>query len=507
MLLRRFASARSILMMSSFYRGFKWVVQELCRLRTGKKTFKFEPLTQFAKDPVGFAKHVLGVRLWRKQREILRALVDNPRVAVAACYASGKTFLTAVAILWWVYTREPAMVVVTAPTFRQVKVVMFRQIKQLFRAAKRRLPGDLTQTKLEIGPGQIVFGFTSDGENQSAGLHQTKNVFFVQEECAGITEEMDRGFDGVTATEDSRHLRIGNPLCSSGPFYDTFEHPEETKRWEKFSIDAEQTPNVRAKKNLVHGLVPYEWVEDKRVRWLKRGLLHLWMTKVKGEFWVTAADKLIPSEWIKLAQERFADAVRAGLRRLGSDIAAGGADTSQHYLREGQAVRYVHDEKEEDVCAQAKTINSLCETHEVDESWIDATGVGQGTYNRAQELANEGEWRAGCEIHGVKLYMPAIEKDTFCTRQDEIQWHLREALDPNGDTKLAIDPDDKELADQLGWREWSKCDRTGRIRVTGKKELKKQGKPSPDKADGVSLTTIKRYQQEVWWSGAEAQAA
>jgi len=503
-LLKRFSGLRSFLLVSPFTRTFVKVAQSLCTLRTGKKLFKFEPLVQYARNPVKFAREVLGVRLWRLQRQILMALVDNPRVTVAACYASGKTFLAAVAVLWWVYTREPAMVCTTAPTFRQVRIVLWREIKQIFQKAKRRLPGDLTQVKLEIGPSQVAFGFTSEGENQSAGLHQSKNVFFLQEEAAGISEESDRGFDGITATEGSRQLRIGNPLCSSGPFFDSHEHPEESKRWVKFSIDAEQTPNVRAKKNLVPGLVSFKYVEDKRIRWLKRGLLHLWMTKIKGRFWVSAAEKLIPKAWIQAAQARWLEVSREGVRRLGSDIAAGGADTTQHYLREGAAVRFLHEEKTEDVCAQARTIIELANEHECDSAWIDATGVGQGTFNRAEELAADGELRAGCTVHGVKLSVAAVEKDTFVTRQDEIQWHLREALDPNGSIRLAIDPEDKELADQLSWREWHKDDRTGRIKVTGKRALKKLNNGSPDKADAVSLTTIRDYTQELWWGGAEA---
>src|SRR5208282_1126732 len=41
-------------------------------------------------DPEVFMKYWLDVDLWDKQAEILRAIVDKPRVVVKACHASGK---------------------------------------------------------------------------------------------------------------------------------------------------------------------------------------------------------------------------------------------------------------------------------------------------------------------------------------------------------------------------------------------------------------------------------
>ena len=41
-------------------------------------------------DPVHFAADVLGSVLWRRQRDIMRAVARKPLVAVKACHASGK---------------------------------------------------------------------------------------------------------------------------------------------------------------------------------------------------------------------------------------------------------------------------------------------------------------------------------------------------------------------------------------------------------------------------------
>ena len=56
---------------------------------------EFAPLTDYENKPTEFCRDILGVALTPIQIEIAEGLRDNPRVSVAACYASGKTFLAA----------------------------------------------------------------------------------------------------------------------------------------------------------------------------------------------------------------------------------------------------------------------------------------------------------------------------------------------------------------------------------------------------------------------------
>ena len=72
-------------------------------------------------DPVLFSKEILGLELWSKQREILRALWDGQDVDVQSCHSAGKTKVAAVATLGWV-ARPGGFVVTTAPTWDQVRV-------------------------------------------------------------------------------------------------------------------------------------------------------------------------------------------------------------------------------------------------------------------------------------------------------------------------------------------------------------------------------------------------
>ena len=70
-------------------------------------------------DPEYFTKTILNKTLWPIQAEILKSVRDNPRTAVRSCHGIGKTFTAAMCILWFLYTHPKAIVLSTAPTWRQ----------------------------------------------------------------------------------------------------------------------------------------------------------------------------------------------------------------------------------------------------------------------------------------------------------------------------------------------------------------------------------------------------
>src|SRR5262250_1015101 len=79
----------------------------------------------FAHDPAYFAARVCGDDLWPMQQSILRAVGSRSRTAVKACHASGKTMTGALAVLWWLARYEDGIVVTTAPTWEQVRDLMW----------------------------------------------------------------------------------------------------------------------------------------------------------------------------------------------------------------------------------------------------------------------------------------------------------------------------------------------------------------------------------------------
>src|SRR5690242_358135 len=93
--------------------------------------------------PMHFALKILGSRWWSAQEDVGNALVRNRRVVVRSGNGVGKSYLAADLALWFLYTHSPAIVVTTAPTKRQVKQVLWREIRHRMVTARKRLPGKL----------------------------------------------------------------------------------------------------------------------------------------------------------------------------------------------------------------------------------------------------------------------------------------------------------------------------------------------------------------------------
>ena len=67
---------------------------------------------------VEFVRFDLNTHLWGKQAEILRVLKYSKRTAVRSCNGSGKTFVAACAVIWWLvaHARTSAPLVTTPPS-------------------------------------------------------------------------------------------------------------------------------------------------------------------------------------------------------------------------------------------------------------------------------------------------------------------------------------------------------------------------------------------------------
>ena len=263
----------------------------------------FQPLVEYVDDPAGFCRDILGFDLWDKQVEIALALRDNPRVVVPACYAAGKTHLAAALLLWWLFTRRPALVVTTAPTGRQVKKNLWRYVRKLYQAARIKLGGRLLQVDLILDDDWQAFGFAGSSGHSVQGLHEAKNVMFLEDEAGGMDAQLLMDFEGITATEGSRHLKIGNPTVMEGPFWDACEDPELSKQWVKIGISVYDIPNVKEGRVVIPGLVSREWVEEKIAKYGKDSpYVH---TRLLGLFWKATSELVIPQEWAQAAVDRW----------------------------------------------------------------------------------------------------------------------------------------------------------------------------------------------------------
>ena len=94
--------------------------------------------------------------------------------------------------------------------------------------------------------------------------------------------------------------------------------------------------------------------------------------------------------------------------------------------------------------------------------------------------------RGGCRLDlpatGLKGGTAPIDRERFVNKRAEWFWSLRERFE---NAEIDIDPDDEDLAAQLGSIKWKLTSR-GQVQIESKDEMRKRGLPSPDRADALA---------------------
>ncbi|MCU0612780.1 MAG: hypothetical protein MUE60_13460, partial [Candidatus Eisenbacteria bacterium] len=185
-----------------------------------------EEVHRWRRDPVYFVRAVLGVReLWDKQIEILEAIRDYPLVVVAACHDSSKTFTAACAALWFAFSFCPSKVITTAPSDRQVRQLLWSEIRKLHSDAPFPLPGEVQSAHWQMpgAPDWFMTGFSTtpdtaaDHATRFTGYHSPHELV-IFDEAAGIPKPIWDAAEGLLTSGHHRMLAIGNPTDPNGEF-------------------------------------------------------------------------------------------------------------------------------------------------------------------------------------------------------------------------------------------------------------------------------------------------
>ena len=208
----------------------------------------------------------------------------------------GKDFTAAVAVLWYLHQHDPAIVLSTAPTFRQVRHVLWRQIRGLYRRASGVVGGELLDTRLELAGDRYALGLSSTGADQFQGFH-CQNMFIVVDEAGGVSEPIYEAIDAIMTSANPRLLLIGNPTTPSGAFHRAFY--QESSIYETITISALESPNVMAGAVVIPGLTTAEWVAERRAVWGQDSPVY--RARILGEFPDRAEDSLFSVSDIEAA--------------------------------------------------------------------------------------------------------------------------------------------------------------------------------------------------------------
>ena len=425
--------------------------------------------------PQVFARRVLGVNLWGKQEEALAALAQHRRVAVKSGNGLGKGFSAAIAVLWFLHSHDPAIVLSTAPTFRQVRHILWRQIHSLHRRAPQTLGGKLLDTRWELAQDRYAMGLSADTADQFQGFH-SPNMLMVVDEAEGVSDEIYEAIEAVLTTEEPRLLLIGNPTTASGAFRRAFY--QERSLYHCITISALDSPNVRAGRVVIPGLTTARWVAERRQIWGEDNPLY--RARVLGEFPDRAEDTLLRLSELEAAAARYTEEPAADNQPsaaetvLGVDVARFGSDHSVILRRRGHRVVDIRTFNGMDTMELAGWVAAAIREFQPTQTCIDEVGVGAGVVDRLREQ--------GYGVRGVNAAHAARQKEVFANLRAETYWRLRE-LFAAGEISI---PPDQQLLGELAALRYS-YDSQGRILLESKENMRQRGIPSPDKADALML--------------------
>jgi len=444
-------------------------------------------------SPVDFAQRVLRVELWAKQEEVLTALAEHSRVAVKSGNGLGKGFSAAVAVLWFLYTHDPAIVLTTAPTFRQVRHLLWRQIHSLHRRAADELGGKLLDTRWELGEDRYAMGLSADSADQFQGFH-SPNLLVVVDEAEGVSDFIYEAVEAVMTSAGSRLLLIGNPTTASGIFRRAFH--EERSIHHCITISALDSPNVQSGRVIIPGLTTGRWVEERGRIWGENNPLY--RSRVLGQFPDLADNSLIRLSDIEAAVQRWQEvqlATSAGAMAsppegdvvIGVDVARYGSDHSIILRRRGNRVEEIRAFNGLDTMEMAGVVAAVIREQQPNQTCVDEVGIGAGVVDRLREL--------GLGVHGVNVARPARDKAVFGNLRAEGFWRVRELFATG---EIAIPPD-QQLMGELAALTY-KYDSQGCLLMESKEDLRRRGVASPDRADALMLAFVIPLSRPTLWT-------
>jgi len=316
----------------------------------------------FRKNYDLWIERVLGDNLEEFQREICQLVFKYDRLNVKACHAVGKTWTMARIGLAFLNLHAYSKVITTAPTFRQVKKLLWGEIRSAKNRSEVALAGKLNQVELEIDDDWYMMGFspktgaesdTSEQKDSSFQGFHAKYIMIIFDEATGISKDIYTMAEGlVTSGYIVKWVCIANPTSRGSQFFKNCKKAE----WFTHTINCFDSPNMKANgfnnvedvakeiaylrtlsdeeristikeyKKPNHYLINAQWAIAKLYEW---GFDHpLSKSKILGEFPDTSDNTIIAYESIMKAFNREVTIKDNDKRFIGVDVARFGDDST-----------------------------------------------------------------------------------------------------------------------------------------------------------------------------------
>lgn len=434
---------------------------------------------------VRFVRDVLLAEPTDYQERILRALVKHKKICVRAPHGAGKTALSSWVTIWGMMAfSTDVKVVTTASAWRQLERYTWPEIRKW--AAKANLASTMRILNLSLEmPGKQAFAVASDNPALIEGAHASTLIYVFDESKSiqnGVFEAAEGAFSGAGADTGNRAyaLAISTPGDTAGVFYDIQTRRKGYEEWHAEHITLEEC--------IAAGRISREWAESKKNQWGENSAPY--RNRVLGEFADTSESSLIPLSWVEAAHKRFDACNGRGMGSVsyGLDPARFGEDATCTAKLVGRCLESITYANQQNTM---QTVGNMVITAPDKQTpiGVDVVGLGAGVYDRLKELGYSRAKAVNAGASAKDAYGNPIKDDTrtleFHNKRSQLWWALRDALNPEGESPLALPPDDRLTGDLTAPTFWFTS--TGKIQVESKDDIRERIGRSPDAADALAL--------------------
>ena len=442
-----------------------------------------------------------------KQNEIFDCIfmkgenVGKRRIHVMTHTQFGKSETISMAVLTRVSTFGERFAIV-APSQAKAKIIMAFLIRHIFEneytmarfkldegenADMIRRERSKNRLTFDVGNGQIgeVFVLSAEsrlkrGEDMGNALMGFGGPNLIMDEAALISDESDakamRMVGGFTGAGKDFVVKIGNPF-TRGHFLKAYEDPD----YHKINIGWEQ--GIKQQNEYGEFRLTEKFIAEMKQKPYFRVLY-------ENRF--PLADEIDSHNWMSLFTEDDVDRAMQGLEnikhvgelRLGQDVARGGDNYTAWVKRSMNYAEILAKSKSDNLSENAMQTMYFMREHNVkpENTFIDDVGVGGGVTDALKvEQKN---------VVGVNVGQTALEESRFANSRAEAYWRAKEWIKKGG--KLSKSDDWYQLA-----KIKTKPDSKGRLRVMSKDDMRAIGIESPDVADALMLTFVRREHADM----------
>lgn len=430
----------------------------------------------------------------------------------------GKSLVVVIAALWFVCCFPGAKVVMTAPTARQVREVLWNELRLVCQAAIRPLGASPAKTPsggMRFSDGRQIIGYTvSETKSEALAGTSGSTLMYVIDEASGFSNTLFDAIEGnLGGSKFGRLLAISNPTQPSGFFFDAFHRSAST--WRRFALSSEEASQYA---DDFPGLMRAETIKRKAQ---DVGRDSPWFRiRVLGEFPTSAINSVVSLADVDAAKERFlaetfkrlclahmANAEvdtsaridsfstkelcalygpKDGALELGVDVARFGDDATVIRPRRGRYLLPYRTVQGFDSQAVAGVVIAIAKElrHGDEKALVKVDGIGYGA--GVVDALRRDEFRPFVEVVDVNVAKVSDDPERFPNLRTQLWFAISEFLKTGGCLHDAKGDEDGKLDAELLTPTY-KVDPQGRHVVEPKSDTKARLGRSPDRADATAL--------------------